>query len=56
MAIEGLNNVYGVPPVGKEHETGLNQKKKQDKNRKKGRREKDDDMQKKRKGRIDIRI
>ncbi len=56
MAIEGLRNIYGVPPVGKERETGLNQRRKKDKNRKKGRREEDDDTQKNRKGRIDIRI
>ncbi len=55
MAVEGLSNIYGVPPVKKEQETGLNQRRKQNKNRKKGKRE-EGDKQKDKEGRIDIRI
>ena len=56
MAIEGLNNIYGVPPVGKEQGPGLNRRRKKDKDRKKERKEEDGETQKTGKGRIDIRI
>ncbi|NOZ69255.1 MAG: hypothetical protein GXP46_08455 [Deferribacteres bacterium] len=56
MAIEGLNNIYGVPPVGKEQGPGLNQRKKKDRQRKKERKEEDGEARKPGKGRVDIRI
>ncbi|GEM_PF-6429316 len=56
MAVEGLNNIYGVPPVGKEQGPGLDRRKKKDKARRKERKDEDGKARKPGKGRIDIRI
>ncbi len=62
MAVEGLNNVFGIPAVKKEQEPGMNQKKKQKKLPKK-RRKREENQQKVEEGlndsisrRIDIKI
>lgn len=55
MAIEGLKNIYGIPPVKKEQEPGMNQRNKQRKDLKK-RRKKVEESQLDTEGKIDIRV
>jgi hypothetical protein len=55
MAIEGLNNIYGIPPVKKEQEPNMNKRKKQKREPQK-RDKKKEEQQKIEKGRVDIRI
>lgn len=55
MAIEGLNNVFGIRPVNKEQKSGQNQSRKKKKDSRK-KADKDDERKTDRKGRIDIRI
>jgi hypothetical protein len=55
MPVEGLNNIYGIPPVKKERDAGQEEGKKRSaiRDRKKSRKRKDEKGQE---GRIDIRV
>ncbi len=55
MPIDGLGNILGILPVKKEKETGEASRRNQKKDRNKGDK-KDSEEQKKKEGKIDIRI
>jgi len=54
MAIDGLGNIFGVPPVKKEQETGRPGQKNEKKRPERGPKKEKDEKEKE--GRVDIRI
>ncbi|MBI5408342.1 MAG: hypothetical protein HZA14_03145 [Nitrospirae bacterium] len=56
MAVDGLGNIFGIPVVKKDQESGKIKQKNQKKDRKGERREEKEEEEKEKEGRIDIRV